>query len=77
MNPLVLVSIGMEGVTGFDVQSKVKHFLEPLEQEISLITDKISRLDNQLFIPKIPEIIGSYEDVINYRKYVESFKRTC
>lgn len=64
----------MEGVTGFDVQSKVKHFLEPLEQEISLITDKISRLDNQLFIPKIPEIIGSYEDVINYRKYVESLK---
>lgn len=64
----------MEGVTGFDVKEQVKKFLESLEQEVSLISDKIMRLDENLSIPKSPEILGSYQDIINYRFYVESLK---
>ncbi len=64
----------MEGVTGLHVKDEVKKFLEPLEQEISLITDKMVRMDQNVVIPKAPEVLGSYQDIMNYRNYVESLK---
>ncbi|HAX02930.1 MAG: alanine--tRNA ligase [Tenericutes bacterium GWC2_34_14] len=64
----------MEGVTGFDLKNQVKHYLEPQEQEISLIVDKIKRLDEQLEIPHAPELLGSYQDIIHFRAYVSQLK---
>lgn len=64
----------MEGVTGYDVKGQVKKFLEPLEQEVTLITEKIARIDEKLDVPASPEVLGSYQDIINYRQFVESLK---
>jgi len=64
----------MEGVTGFDLKNQVKHYLEPQEQEISLIVDKIKRLGEHLEIPAAPELVGSYQDIINFRAYVNQLK---
>lgn len=64
----------MEGVTGFDIIEQVRRFIEPLEQEVALITDKIKRLDNHFAIPQAPKLSGSYEDIMRYRTFVDSLK---
>lgn len=64
----------MEGITGLDVKKQMTSFLEPLQNEIIAITDKIKRLDDTLAIPHHPEIIGSYQDIINHRQYIDMLK---
>lgn len=64
----------MEGVTGSDVKAQMTSYLSALEHEISLISDKIRRMDQQTVIPNKPVILGSYQDIINYRLYSESLK---
>jgi alanyl-tRNA synthetase len=64
----------MEGVTGTNLKEQVKDFMENLFHEIELITDKAHKLDKQIKLPKAPEIIGSYQDIINYRNYIETLK---
>ena len=64
----------MEGVTGFNIDEQMKKYLQPFFLEIAQITDKIKRLDETLSIPTEPKIIGSYQDIINYRNYVDQLK---
>jgi len=64
----------MEGVTGTDVKEQVKSYLEPLYHEVQLLNDKISRMEVQFNVPKVPDIIGSYQDIINLRAYITSLK---
>lgn len=64
----------MEGITGFDVKKQMESFLKPLMLEIQTIVEKIERISLHLPIPETPAIIGSYQDIINYRHYVESLK---
>jgi alanyl-tRNA synthetase len=64
----------MEGVTGVDLKAQVKSFMENLFNEIHLIEEKIHKLDEKVHLPKRPEILGSYQDIINYRGYIEELK---
>jgi alanyl-tRNA synthetase len=67
----------MEGITGFDVKKQMESYLKPLMLEINAITEKIERINTYLPIPEQPQIIGSYQDIINYRAYVESLKEVA
>jgi alanyl-tRNA synthetase len=64
----------MEGVTGNNVKDQVKDFMENLFNEIELITEKAHKLDQNVKLPKAPSMIGSYQDIINYRNYIEELK---
>ena len=48
--------------------------MENLLQEIDIIAEKTNKLDPQIKLPKRPQIIGSYQDIINYRNYIEDLK---
>jgi alanyl-tRNA synthetase len=64
----------MEGVTGTDLVSQMNLFLEPLNQEISTLTDKAHRMDSIIKLPSAPKKLGSYQDVLNYRAYIHQLK---
>lgn len=64
----------MEGVTGINLVEQVKNFMENLFNEIDLITEKAHKLDPNISLPKAPVITGSYQDIINYRSYIEALK---
>ncbi|PKK97243.1 MAG: alanine--tRNA ligase, partial [Tenericutes bacterium HGW-Tenericutes-3] len=64
----------MEGVTGTDVIQQVKGFLEPLYNELETLYDKVNKMEVNVNIPEQPEIIGSYQDIINMRHYVIEIK---
>ncbi len=64
----------MEGVTGFDLKAQIKRFIEPQLLEVELITEKIKRLGEKLSIPEAPALMGSYQDIIHYRNYVDNLK---
>jgi alanyl-tRNA synthetase len=64
----------MEGITGYNIKEDIKLFLEPLTQEINSLNEKLHKLDpNKKFIEK-PTLIGSYQDIINYRNYIFELK---
>ncbi|MFU8792462.1 MAG: alanine--tRNA ligase [Acholeplasmataceae bacterium] len=64
----------MEGVTGTQLEHQVEAYLQPLTAEIILLQDKLAKLDPTLTPLKRPDIIGSYQDILNYRQYIETFK---
>ena len=64
----------MEGVTGTDVKAQVKDFMEPLYQEIEVLKDKASRMNSDITLPLEPVLIGSYQDILNYREYIYQLK---
>lgn len=64
----------MEGVTGTNVKEQVKEFMHNLFNEITLIEDKVQKLESNIKLPNKPELLGSYQDVINYRAYIEDLK---
>ena len=64
----------MEGVTGTNLSIQVEAFLEPLMAEITLLSDKLTKLNPTLTPPLRPEILGSYQDILNYRLYIEALK---
>lgn len=64
----------MEGVTGSDVKSEVKGFMEPLYQEVHLLKEKMMKLDPDMLIPSEPSLFGSYQDIINLRLYIQELK---
>ncbi len=64
----------MEGVTGTDLKEQVKGFIEPLYNEYDLLKDKIDRMEIEFEIPKVPSLIGSYQDIINMRHYLMELK---
>lgn len=67
----------IEAVTGDKLDSKVSLYLKTLLNEINNLDDKLSKLEikevkyNKLEVPKI---LGSYQDIINYRKYLDDYK---
>lgn len=61
----------MEGVTGVDLSTQIKSFIDPFLVEIEALMDKADRLGVKDQLEKAPLIQGSYQDVINYRAYVE------
>lgn len=64
----------MEGVTGTDVKQEVKGFLEPLYREYDLLKEKVDKMEGNLAMPELPELLGSYQDVINMRNYLLDLK---
>ncbi len=64
----------MEGVTGPDLKTAIKPFIEAYILEIESLKDKSKRLDQAFKLPGEPELVGSYQDVVNYRHYVEQLK---
>ena len=64
----------MEGVTGVNIGFEVEAFLEPLKIEIDLLLEKLNKLDPKIVKPTSPHIIGSYQDIINYRHHIEDLK---
>ncbi|TNF08586.1 MAG: alanine--tRNA ligase [Bacillota bacterium] len=64
----------MEGITGTDVVSQMKLFMEPLYQEIAVLIDKVNRMNQNINIPQAPKLLGSYQDIINYRVYIFELK---
>ncbi|MDY0074333.1 MAG: alanine--tRNA ligase [Acholeplasmataceae bacterium] len=64
----------MEGITGPNLKEQVTSYLETFEQEIQSISEKIKKMDEKHNIPSKPEIIGSYQDIINYRNYLDELK---
>lgn len=50
----------MEGVTGTNVKEQVKEFMHNLFNEITLIEEKVQKLDIEIKLPEKPEMIGSY-----------------
>jgi alanyl-tRNA synthetase len=64
----------MEGVTGTDIKEQVKSYLEPLYNEVHLLNEKISKMEVKFNVPKLPELLGSYQDIIQLRSYIVSLK---
>jgi alanyl-tRNA synthetase len=63
----------MEGITGSHVNEDIFEYLRSYENELDLLTQKIEQenLDVQIIKPKV---IGSYEDIMTYRKTIENTK---
>ena len=64
----------MEGVTGTNLVDKVKTYLEPLFTEIHVLQEKLSKLSEQTSFKDVPTLIGSYQDIISLRTYIQEFK---
>lgn len=64
----------MEGITGTHIKEQVKGFIEPLYNEIELLNDKINRMEIKFNIPSVPNLLGSYQDIINLRHYIVDLK---
>jgi len=64
----------MEGVTGTDIKEQVKSYLEPLYNEVHLLNEKISKMEVKFNVPNLPELLGSYQDIIQLRSYIVSLK---
>ncbi len=61
----------MEGITGIDLPAQMQLFIEPFVKEMKALFDKAERMGIKDTLEKAPKIIGSYQDVINYRAYIE------
>ncbi|MBE0701446.1 MAG: alanine--tRNA ligase, partial [Acholeplasmataceae bacterium] len=64
----------MEGVTGTQIIVEIRSFLEPLFVEVNLLQNKISRMNIKEKSPNQPDLIGSYQDVINLRNHLFNLK---
>lgn len=64
----------MEGVTGTDLKSQIRSFLEPLDQDLQLLIQKFKRIAPESDLPEAPLLVGSYQDIINLRLHILSVK---
>ena len=67
----------IEAVTGDHITFKVRTYLEPLSREVFNLDEKLERvkIDEVKFDQKLaPNVIGSYQDILNYRNYLENYK---
>ncbi len=64
----------MEGITGSNLDEKIKPFIQAYLLEIESLEDKAQRLDQNYQLPQKPLLLGSYKDIINYRNYVDQIK---
>jgi alanyl-tRNA synthetase len=64
----------MEGITGPHLEDKIQDFIKNYMDEIELLNQKVNRLDSKLKLPSAPKLLGSYQDIVNYRNYVASLK---
>jgi alanyl-tRNA synthetase len=64
----------MEGITGSNLEEKILPFIENYMEEVNQLKDKSNRLDASFKLPETPKLVGSYQDIINYRQYVLNLK---
>lgn len=64
----------MEGVTGTELKPQVERYLAPLIHDTELLFDKLDKLEYKGGRPIPPGIIGSYQDVVNLRHFIEDLK---
>jgi alanyl-tRNA synthetase len=64
----------MEGITGHHVQEKMRQELKPFLDEIEMIKEKIVSEAYDLIV-SVPEIKGTYMDIINFRTYIEVLRK--
>ncbi len=64
----------MEGVTGPNLNEQIKSYVQPYVLEIESLKEKSNRLDASFKLPVEPKLSGSYQDIINYRNYVDQLK---
>lgn len=69
----------IEAFTGSNLDKKIHKFLDPLINEIENLDEKLSKIqikDLDFKLSKKPKITGSYQDIINYRNYLEQYKES-
>lgn len=62
-------------VSGTDLKDKVLVYLKPYIEEVNKIIEKISNLyqnDMSFEFEKMPDVICSYQDVLNYKQYLSN-----
>lgn len=64
----------IEAVSGDDIKNQVKSFLTSLYLEVDMLKDKMKRINPIALIPITPQVIGSYQDIINLRNYIDEMK---
>ena len=64
----------MEGISGDEVSTLMESYLHPFLTELETIQEKIDQEKYELKLT-LPEIKGSYEDIITYRKYLEIVRK--
>ena len=64
----------MEGITGSNLNDKMDSYIHAYKLEIESLTEKSHKLDANFKLPDAPELVGSYQDIINYRNYVDTLK---
>lgn len=82
INKFAITSIGsigsgiyrMEGVTGHNVVTLIKDQLQPFILELQSIEEKI-KIEKYDLDLHYPDILGSYQDIITYRQYVDDMRK--
>ena len=64
----------IEAITGNNLADLMSESLIPLEEEITTLYNKFSKLNTTHKFPHKPTILGSYKDIINYREYIAMLK---
>ena len=64
----------IEAVTGNNIEQQVENTLEPLYQEVSTLSEKMKKMSKEHDIPTLPVVQGSYQDIVDLRKYLIDFK---
>lgn len=64
----------IEAVTGSNLNNLVEEYLVQYLEEVELLHNKFIKLNTKEKFPVKPEIIGSYQDIMNYRNYIIDIK---
>ena len=67
----------VEAITGDNINFKIRSYLSSLIGEINNLDEKLERISSSKLKfnkPTEPTILGSYEDILNYRQYLEKYK---
>jgi len=67
----------VEAITGDNINFKMRSYLSSLIGEINNLDEKLERISSSKLKfnkPTEPTILGSYEDILNYRQYLEKYK---
>jgi alanyl-tRNA synthetase len=64
----------IEATSGDDIKNQIKSYLANSYQEIDTLRDKMKRINPIALIPVVPALLGSYQDIINIRSYIQEMK---
>lgn len=65
----------MEGVTGTHLVEQMDEYLISYQKEVDALLEKKKRMAVEVSLPKMPKRVGSYQDLINYRRYIETIQQ--